>query len=80
MDVTVVVVVVVVVVVAVAVGVAVVVAVVVGPVVTGPFTRSSFAISTPDVASTNRTVSFPPGSDGKVRPESEFVRIKPEPV
>jgi hypothetical protein len=71
--------------------VAVVVTVVVGVVlvvVTGvavrvadsPFTRSSLAITTPDVASTNRTAIGPAGRETNVAPVSEPVRTKPEPV
>ena len=58
----------------------VVVTVAVGVPVTAPFTRSSFAISTPEVASMNRTDIFPAGRETKDAPESVFVRINPEPV
>ena len=57
-----------------------VVAVAVGDIVAAASTRSPFAISTPDVASTNVTTIFPPGNDGNVAPESVLVRIKPDPV
>jgi hypothetical protein len=57
-----------------------IVAVAVGDIVAAARTRSPFAISTPDVASTNVTTIFPPGNDGNVAPESVLVRIKPDPV
>jgi hypothetical protein len=56
------------------------VAVAVGDIVVAASTSSPFAISTPDVASTNVTTIFPPGKDGNVAPESVLVRIKPDPV
>ena len=56
------------------------VAVAVGDVVVAASNRSPFAISTPDVASTNVTTIFPPGKDGNVAPKSVLVRIKPDPV
>jgi hypothetical protein len=43
------------------------------------FTRSSLAITTPEVASTNRTVIGPVGRETNAAPVSESVRTKPEP-
>jgi len=67
--------------VAVTVAVAVVVVVAVAlSVVDGPFTRSSLAITTPDVMSTNRTAIGPAGRETSEAPVRELVRTKPEPV